>query len=81
MIVFEQPIRLALAKQWANENFFIRHTFKQQFFVFRSCILRRPVEIFQTKFKSKQTWQKTNDFDSELEEDTVVNVADYITND
>ena len=37
MIVFKQPMRLALAKQRANDNFLTRHTFERQFFVFPLC--------------------------------------------
>ena len=42
MIVFKQPMRLALAKQQANENFLTCHTFKRQFLVFPLC---RPDKI------------------------------------
>ena len=52
MIVFKQPMRLALAKQRANENFLIRHTFKRQFLYFK--ILRYAAPTIQAISNSNQ---------------------------
>ena len=51
MIVFKQPMRLALAKQRANENFLTRHTFKRQIFVFP--LYRPNKSILQNSNQSK----------------------------
>ena len=54
MIVFKQPMRLALAKQRANENFLIRHTFKQQLSYFKILCYAAPTKSlkpYQTQIK------------------------------
>ena len=78
MIVFKQPMRLALAKQRANENFLIRHTFKRQFSYFKILCFAAPTKSFkpyqiQIKINMTENYVKNKDrgFDFELEEDAV----------
>ena len=78
MIVFKQPTRLALAKQRANENFLIRHTFKRQFSYFKILCFAAPTKSFkpyqiQIKINMTENYVKNKDrsFDFELEEDAV----------
>ena len=78
MIVFKQPMRLALAKQRANENFLIRHTFKRQFSYFKILCFAAATKSFkpyqiQIKINMTENYVKNKDrsFDFELEEDAV----------
>ena len=78
MIVFKQPMRLALAKQRANEDFLIRHTFKRQFSYFKILCFAAPTKSFkpyqiQIKINMTENYVKNKDrsFDFELEEDAV----------
>ena len=78
MVVFKQPMRLALAKQRANENFLIRHTFKRQFSYFKILCFAAPTKSFkpyqiQIKINMTENYVKNKDrgFDFELEEDAV----------
>ena len=76
-------MRLALAKQRANETFLIRHTFKRQFSYFKIKnrksyfkMLCRPDKIIQTIPNSNQNkhggnYVEEQSFGFELEEDTI----------
>ena len=73
-------MRLALTKQRANENFLIRHTFKRQFFVFHYAAQIKSFYQIQIKINMAENYVDDECFDFELEEDTIVNVVDYMTN-
>ena len=76
MIVFKQPMRLALAKQQASENFLIRHTFKRQFSYLKIVCYATPTKSFipyqiQIKINMAENYVEDESFDFELEEDTI----------
>ena len=69
-------MRLALRKQRANENFLIRHTFKQQFPYFKNLCYAAPTRSFklyqtQIKINMAENYVEDESFDFELEEDTI----------
>ena len=76
MIVFKQPMRLALAKQQASENFLIRHTFKRQFSYLKIVCYTTPTKSFkpyqiQMKINMAENYLENESFDFELQEDTI----------
>ena len=76
MIVFKQPMRLALAKQQASENFLIRHTFKRQFSYLKIVCYTTPTKSFkpyqiQIKINMAENYVENESFDFDLEEDTI----------
>ena len=66
MIVFKQPMRLALAKQRANENFLIRHTFKREFSYFKILCYAAPTK----SFKPYQIQNKVNMVENVMEDES-----------
>ena len=67
-------MRLALAKQRANKNFLIRHTFNFRIST-KSCYAAptksfKPYQI-QIKINMAENYMEDESFDFELEEDTI----------
>ena len=68
MIVFKQPMRLALAKQQANENFLISHTLKGQFSYFKILCYTTLTK----SFKPYQIQIKENMAENYVEDESLI---------
>ena len=68
MVVFKEPIRLALAKQRPNEDFLIRHTFKRQLSYFEILCYAAPTKSLkpyqiQIKINMAENYAEDESFD------------------